>query len=373
MTAGRRPSRTVIRTAALAGAPALLALTLSAGCGGGPEPGADDIPLDSLRSEVEALRDSLAFRLADDSLVRAVSADTGHILLGLSVPFVERVIHSATRIYLDDVRLHLEPDLVVREEDEVKVKLGPVRITAGRWSLRVTVRRIEVLLRADTLELAVADSDRLHLAVPVQVREGTGRATIDFEWDAATAASVVCRDFQVREDFTGTVAPRVHRVEGSVTFVSEDDRIVARPVQTGRRLLVQPEPTEESWRKVRELLERQNNIFRCGLALDPDKMEELLRGLLRKGFRFRLPESIFQPIPLPASVHESLSLEGKEYLLGVHPVTLRLSPDALWYGVRVEVLEVSGTASSGARPPAGRGPGKGSSGRYFPSGSSTPM
>lgn len=321
-----------------------------AACGGDPGRERAEVSRDSLRTEVEALRDSLEGRLVDDSLFRTVVEDTSDILIRLSFPVLERLVQDATRAYLNEVRLHIEPDLVVQEGDEVRARVGPLNIKAGEWSVRVTIHRIEGRLRADTVHLAVADSTRLDLRVPVRVEEGAGRASIDFRWDAATVGSVVCRDFDAHETFEGVVAPRTYDLQGAVSFVTEGERLVARPAQTGERLVVSPEPTPAAWRRVRELLDRQNNIFRCGLALQPDEVEALLRRLLREGFRFRLPDAILEPIPLPASVRERVSLDGRELLLTVRPTTLRLTPEALWYGVGVDARERTGQVPAGSSP-----------------------
>lgn len=322
----------------------------AAGCGGDPAGEGEPAASDALLAEVGALRDSLERHLATDSLFRPVVADTSDVLIRIAFPVVERLVQDATRAYLDEVRLHLEPDLVVREGDEVRVRVGPFDVKAGEWSVRVTIHRIEGRLRADSVHLAVADSARLALRVPVRVEDGAGRASIDFHWDAAGVGSVVCRDFEAHETFSGVVAPRTYDLQGTVTFATEGDRFLARPAQTGERLVVSPEPTPAAWERVRELLDRQNNIFRCGLALQPDDMEALLRRLLRRGFRFRLPDAILEPIPLPASVQERVSLDGRELRLSVHPTTLRSTPAALWYGVRVEAGETTG------RPPAAAPP-----------------
>lgn len=325
---------------------AALAAAAAAGCGrgdAGPRAtaGSEEIALDSLRTEVGRLRGELDDRLTGDSLVRSVVDGGGDVVLGVSTRLVTRVLDAATRTYLDEVRLHLEPGIEVEEGDEVEVRIGPVRVSAGRWTVRVIVERIEAVLTADTVELSVAGDDRIEAAVPVRVHGASGTATIVFSWDATTAASVVCRDFAVRESFLGTVAPYTERLEAALVLEAEGARVVARPRYTGRRLSVRPEPTPAAWRRVREILERQNNIFRCGLALSPDDLEARLRRLLRRGFRFEFPESVLQPVELPTGLTEEVEVEGRSFTVAVRPVRLRLDPDWLWYAADVELIAAS--------------------------------
>lgn len=321
---------------------ALLCLVLAA-CGGGGDPGTEPTASDragqpTLQAEVNELRERLMDRIAADSMVQDVLADSADVLIGLRTGLLERMVVEATRSYLTEVRLHLTPDLEVHESDDISLKLGPVRIHAGEWRVRVLIQEIRATLMADSMLLAVADSNRLDIRIPVEARDGSGRALIDFEWDARTATSLICRSFQVSESFAGVVAPRTYQLRGTFVLGTEGDRIMARPYQTGPRLVVSPEPTEEAWMRVREILDRQNNIFRCGLALSPDKLEASLRELLREGFRFRLPDTILKPILLPAALLEDLSLNGREFFVEIQPVTLGLTPAALWYGADVQIL-----------------------------------
>lgn len=342
MRAGRgRPSNHVRATARRALAAAGVLALVATGCGRQDEAGRS-AELDSLRAEVGRLRTELNERLARDSLVRTAMAEDGDVVIALSTDLLTRTLHAATRTYLDDVRMHLRPDVVVEESEEVRVAMGPVEVTAGRWHVTVDVHRIDARLTADTVELAVADSNRLELAVPVRVEEGRGSATIDFTWDAATAASVVCRDFRVSERFEGTVAPYTERLEATLALEAEGRRIVARPRYTGERLSVRPEPTPRAWRRVREILESQDTIFRCGLALSPDELERLLRRLLRRGFRFEFPESVLRPVAMPTVLTEELTIEGREFTVAIRPVTLRLDPERLWYAVQLELIEAGG-------------------------------
>lgn len=331
------------RTVAAAATAALLA----AACGG-PEPGGGPggevaaPALDSLRAEVSRGRAELEARVARDSVLGTALGYEGDVVVGLATDLVTRMLQLATVTYLDDVRLHVEPDVVVREGEDVRVSVGPVDVRAGRWDVRVTVERVDAVLAVDTVELTVADSNRIEIGVPVRIEEGSGQATIDFTWDATTAASVMCRDFAVRESFRGTVSPYDERLEAALVLEPEGSRVVARPSYTGDRLTVRPEPTPEAWRRVRRILERQNSIFRCGLAISPDELERLLRRLLREGFRFEFPESVLRTVALPTVVTEEVTIAGRRFIVAVRPGRLRLDPDRLWYAVDLELRRAGG-------------------------------
>jgi hypothetical protein len=207
-------------------------------------------------------------------------------------------------------------------------------VNAGRWDLSVTIQKVDALLSARSLDLVVTDSSRIDLRVPVEVRGGTGEALIDFKWDAARVTSVVCRDFQVREKFSGYVEPRTYRMSGHFDLLSDGSVTIARPI-VHERIAVSPQPTEASWDRVREILRQQNRIFKCGLALSPSGLEQKLRVLLTRGFRFRLPSSILRPIPLPASILNEVDVAGRRAALQIVPIAPRLGSDWLWLSATV--------------------------------------
>jgi hypothetical protein len=299
---------------------------------------AAEAELMTLRAEVRSLVDSAALRLGADTLSEA---DTVSIIaVAVRVETLQEILSMAASHYLDDVRLHLRLNVVVRAGDEVRVRVGPANVRAGRWDLAVTVQRVDALLRAGVIDVAVGDSNRLDLTVPVLVREARGLALIDFTWDAARVASVVCSDFAVREPFHGFVRPHTQRMRGYFVVVAEEGRMIARPVLRDR-VFVSPQPTEESWERVREILRDQDRIFRCGLALSPERMEEMLRDLLTQGFRFSLPTSILRPIPLPGSIIDEIEVAGRRAAVEVTPEPPRLTSDRLWLraAVRASALD----------------------------------
>lgn len=298
-----------------------------------PDPGR----VSALEAEIERLQADFEVRTGADPLLAAAAAADGDVLIAIRTGLVQEVAGWAARSYLNDVRLHLAPNVTVEEGDDVRVSIGPIRARAGEWKVRVTILRVAAMLSADTIALAYADSLRMSTAVAVAVSEAEGDAVVDFTWDAATLASVVCRDFEINESFGGVVAPFTYRVSGAFRFEADRGGIVATPEFDRPRMHVSPRPTEASWERVKALLDHQNNIFRCGLALQPDDLVEKLERLLGEGFDFRLPDVLFRPIRLPARVADQVSIRDEALDVISTPVHLRLTPEAIWYGSDVYV------------------------------------
>jgi len=180
----------------------------------------------------------------------------------------------------------------------------------GRWALHVSINDINATLRALETTIAVDSDDRFALRLRARLESGTGTARISFEWDAATVTSVVCQDFQVAESFSATVNARDYDVDGHFQVTPVDSSLVLDP-SFPQRLDVQPEPTEESWAHVREILQT--------------------------GFRFRLPDSVLRPITLPSSISETVTVSGHTLGVAASPAGLKLTSEWLWYGIDVEL------------------------------------
>lgn len=323
--------------------PCGVALFLFSSCAG-PDEARVAAELDALRAEVASLRAAAAATFeADPGLSAPDGSAADEVVVALHVGMVRDVIGSAASRYLNDVRLHIRPDVVVRAGDEVRVRVGPINAYAGRWDLAVTIQRIDAVLQAGRIDLVAVDTDRLDVTVPVDIRGASGDALIDFKWDAARVAGVICGDFAVRETFSSVVQPRTEVLRGHFNLTNEAGRLVARPVLR-ERLSVRPLPTEESWERIREILREQNRIFNCGLALSPDGMETMLRDLLTRGFRFRLPSSILRPIPLPGSIINEVEVGGRTVATEVVPRPPLLTPDWLWLRASVNAVRLDDEA-----------------------------
>lgn len=295
----------------------------------------------ALSSEIGSLEERYSALTAADSLLHEVRGEKGDVVLAIRTGLLQEIATWSARTYLDDVRLHLTPDVVVEEGDEVRAGF----FKAGEWTVTVTIREIEARLAAHTITVTVRDSARLGVEIAVDVMDGNGSAFIDFAWDASTVGSIVCRDFEVQERFAGLVRPFEYRLAGAFRFEGTPRGLIAVTEVDRPRMRVSPEPTRESWARVSDLLDHQNNVFRCGLALKPDELMEKLDALLREGFDFRLPASLFRPIRIPTLLDEVIDVRGEPVPIEIVPGDLRMTPEAIWYGSEI-AIGGAGPASS---------------------------
>ncbi len=124
---------------------------------------------------------------------------------------------------------------------------------------------------------------------------------------------------------------------------------MARPDFPDIVLRVGVEPTEETWKAIGEAIEKRS--WMCQAVLKKVDVPKLLKDWLAHGFEVPIPRSLFKPLRLPAAVQQSVTLEGKPYALGVRFFDLRLTPQILWYGAKVDVRLAEPPPSPPASPP----------------------
>ena len=120
--------------------------------------------------------------------------------------FVSDLVEEMAHRYLDEVELDLS---ALRAETEGTLRgrtfLGEVK--AGEWELDVAVDDLRGRLQAGHPRLRF-HSDRIEIEMPVKVRPAFGTITLDFAWDSAGLANVVCSDFQLSRKLEGTCSSR---------------------------------------------------------------------------------------------------------------------------------------------------------------------
>lgn len=335
---------------------ALLSIALLSASWGAcrPSPEEGRRSLEALQSDVAALREEVDARLASAGVASALAAPEGAtILIGTRTSLVQEAVGWTARHYLNDVQLHLQPSVTVREGGDVDVRLGPLKVRAGEWQVAVAIERVEVSLGASNVRLSVADSTRFRIEALVDVHRGHGRAVVDFRWRAAAVPGLICGDFEIQDTYSGVVGPRRYTMQGYFHLEARDGRVYARP-EFLQQIRVSPQPTSDSWTKIREALDRLNSPLECGLALDPGAMEDRIRDLLVTGFSFQLPASILKAVPLPASIAETVEVGGSTVGITAAPVRLALTPEWLWYAWDVQVGNGELDPDRAARDSAGR-------------------
>ena len=90
-------------------------------------------------------------------------------------------------------------------------------------------------------------------------------------------------------------------VSGAFQLSAGPETVRADPVFPRREFRIHVDMTPRSWDEVRAAIHEQDQILRCGLALDPDTLLPRLRERLHEGFDVKLPRSLFRPVDLPAA------------------------------------------------------------------------
>jgi hypothetical protein len=318
---------------------ALLPLLVAPWCGTRPEPAAVE-RLARKRARQEELGKRFPETAARDPLVAEAQSDEGQVLLALRASFLQRAIEDVARSYLDRVDLDLRLKAKVDAEGEARVDskvLGD--FTAGVWRVHVEIPRVRAVVRAGRPVIRLPAADRIGLDVPVTLLKGEGFATIHFEWNARGLAGIACHDFELTRVLRGIVVPETYTLSGALVLGVEDNAILARPDFPDTRVRVRVGVPPETWREVREALEQQRALSKCGLALkfmNAEAMREKLEAVMGRGFEVRIPRKLFRAFRLPVRVEPSVMIEGRRLALRVKPHDVRTAHDALWLSAEVE-------------------------------------
>lgn len=299
-----------------------------------PRGGSD---LSAAERNLQALRHRLEERIARESHVNEVLKLSAHsdVVVGLRSALVEDLVQEVAKRYLDRVELDLKLDQEVDQTREVEVSTPFGRMKAGEWRLRMVIHRVRGALRTRTPEVHPAEGNRLALRIPVVLEGGQGDATARFEWDAGGVAGVVCRDFEVTRRVRGRFLSDEYALNGQFELVAGPQTVLVQPVFPRTRFNLRVDLAEESWADVRLALEEQDEILKCGLAIEPDDILQKLKARLAEGFDIALPRSLFRPVDLPAGVRQSVSVEDTQVDLSVRTEALRVTGEAVWYTASV--------------------------------------
>jgi len=237
--------------------------------------------------------------------------------------------------YLDRVSLDLPLEKKVHEARDVEVGTFLGKVDAGTWTLDVTIHRVQGTLRARPPRVAAAPGNALAIEAPFVLEEAHGSATVRFGWDSRSVASMVCRDFEVTRRLAGEVISREYPVSGAFQLSAGPETLRAEPRFPPREFRLGVDLTEKSWHEVRAAIEEQDQVGRCGLALDPEKVEGRLRERLRERFDVKLPRSLFRPVDFPAAVRRDVALPEHRLDLAGGTHALAVTPVAVWYAADV--------------------------------------
>jgi len=322
-----------------------------AAAGGGATGGPDlrglsrDERLARLHEEYRRLRERFETLLAREALIADTERVRGDIVLAVRAGLVKAVALEAVRIYFDRVALDLS-GIEVTESGEIKTDTFLGRVTAGRWTVKLYLLQLRGVLRARAPRIDLEADNEVELELPVLLEEGEGTAAVGFAWHSHGMAKIVCRSFETRQEVSGRVMPEEYPVRGRFLLTAVKDSLTATP-RFDPAFRVKVELSRESWAKVRTALEQQDDITRCGLALDPDKVFARLQELVGKGFVIHLPPKLLRTATLPVGVTESVEVEGRRVGVAVTHNALRITPAGLWYSIGVRA-DIPGAPRPGA-------------------------
>ncbi|MBN2371404.1 MAG: hypothetical protein JXO72_13050 [Vicinamibacteria bacterium] len=296
--------------------------------------------LGELRDDRERLRAQWAHLAAQDPSLRG--APRNDVAFGLRWLYAQKLTERVVAQVIDRAPLDVEGIRVEKRGDVHKgVLLGRVRV--GSWRLRLDVHRVSGVLRAGRPQVACEDESRVAIVMPVSLREGRARATMQFAWNSRGMANLVCRDFSLRQEVEADIMPQTYDLTGELLLTADGETVVARPRIHGRRLRVRVKPSGASWSHVEKALRAQDTFWRCGLALRPKDVLDQLHKVVSRGLAVRLPALEPGAIRVPIRFRRYVGLAKGRIELRMQAGSLGVTPEAIWYGVSIESHDVEST------------------------------
>jgi hypothetical protein len=294
--------------------------------------------LGTAQADLKRLHDRLEAAVEKDQVVTEALSGGTDVVIALRKALIEELARRIAEVYLDQVVLDLR-SLVVSKRGEIRKKTPLGRMTAGWWRANISLDGVRGTLQARPPTLRFGEGRAVSIILRSVVRETAGAVTVDFTWDSKGIANVVCRDFELTRSISGRVPAQEHKLAGSFVLSADAESVVAQPRFTDRTFRLAIEIDAESWSTVREALETQDSLFKCGIALDPDEAVEQLRKLVADGVVVKLPDSLFRPVRFPGALQQSVVIEDRPAALSVRANKLRVTRDTLWANVDMHVAK----------------------------------
>jgi len=280
----------------------------------------------------------------DPAVTSALSAD-GQLLMGVRSELVERIAGNLSKRYLDTVQIDLG-DVKGKSEGDLKKDtfLGNVKI--GHWKVNVHLGGLIGRIRVNQPRVTLRAPDLVDVALPVDVEETEGDARLEFAWDSAALANVVCRDFEVSRSIRGRVIAQKHVIEGSLQLRNTGEDLIAIPLVPDRSVPLVLDLTPKSWEIVEAALREQNTFGRCGTLIKPAVILGLLRDLAKRGVNVKLPKSIFRTVKFPGRIEKTVRVHDGPVGIALQAESLRIVNATLWSSARVQVQSKAQTTTT---------------------------
>lgn len=306
------------------------AVLASAGCS--PAPGAAEraasaAELARLEGEVAALEERLAALVAADP--RRAGLPQGDVVIAVPTTFLRELVDRVFSDVASRVTLTLSG---IRARQQKTLKKG---VPVGDLIVDLLVDEVHGRLAPGKPEVRFGN-DEITLTLPVEVVEGSGRATVHLRWQGRRLARAVCGDLDVTETVSGRVVPDRYVLTGTLTLAARDAEIVGTPRFPETKVRLRVDPSAETWRRVDALLASKQGL--CGWVLERVDVKRILAEQAReKGFGVKLPLQKIQPFRFPAGLSESVTVRDRPLALAVEAGELRIDEHAVRVGARVHV------------------------------------
>lgn len=329
----------------------VLARTLIPGClllaGCAPPPAAVSGKMAALERTYEDLHKQLEASAEKDPLVAAAFADRGSVVVAIRASLIEELAGNIAKRYLDNVKVDLE-EVHAKSSGEVRRKTFLGKVKVGSWSVSVVLGDLVGDLRAGTPKVSLRAPNMIDLEIPVNVQESFGDATLDFGWDSAGLANMVCKDFELSRGIRGRVLPQKHVINGAMRLANSGTSLTATPIFPNRKVILRLDLTPASWTIVGDALRSQDTSGTCGTFMNPEQGVTFLKGLAAKGVTVNLPESIFRTVRLPASLNQEVTVNRRVLSLQVQGESLRIEAKTLWSSASIQVQVAAKTPATSA-------------------------
>ncbi|HEX7880101.1 MAG TPA: hypothetical protein VF720_11865, partial [Candidatus Eisenbacteria bacterium] len=226
-------------------------------------------------ARLQAEQDSLRARaaeliMADPNLARLPSDP---VVIRVPTSFVREVVEHLMTSVVDNITLRLSG---IKAHVAKKVKKI---VTIGEFKLDVEVHEVVGKLTTEKPEVGFGDGE-ISMSLPVNATEGTGTATLHFQWDGKRLADLTCGDLDVTKTLTGQVVPARYIIAGRMGLAVTDNKIVCTPIFPETRIRLRVEPTKAAWDTVNALLAEKHGV--CGWVLDKVNVPSILEGIIQE-------------------------------------------------------------------------------------------
>ena len=292
--------------------------------------------IEKLKAEYSELHKRFEKAAASEPLVASAFEARGQVVLAIRSGLIEELAANVASRYLDQVTVDLA-DVRAHGSGKLDKKTFLGKVKLGNWDIRIELGTMLGRLRAAPPVVSLRPPDLIDIALPVDVEEGVGDASLHFTWDSAGATNLVCKDFETTLALKGRVLPQRHTLKGALRLANEGGRLTETPLFPDRRIRLRLDLTRESWTAVGKALRSEDTLGRCGMLAKAEDGIAFLKALAARGIWVKVPDKIFRAVDLPARLQESVLVNERPIGLRLTAETLRVETATLWSSATVQV------------------------------------